>query len=65
MNERDFVFWLKGYIEIHKPMVLDKEELDVIKEHLDKVVPYKSNITDHAARSGLLPTMPPLDAIIC
>lgn len=38
MNERDFVYWLRGFIEINKPESITDEQLQIIKDHLDKVI---------------------------
>lgn len=41
MNERDFVYWLRGYFEMTKPEELNKETTKIIKDHLDKVMVQK------------------------
>jgi len=44
MNERDFCYWLKGYLELTYDSHLTKEQLSVIKEHLDLVFDKKTTI---------------------
>lgn len=34
MNSIDFCFWLQGYFEISKDKELNREQTDVIKNHL-------------------------------
>lgn len=39
MNSRDFVYWLQGYFELAGGSCnLNKEQVDVIKEHLKLVL---------------------------
>lgn len=37
MNSRDFVYWLQGFLEIGKPEVLTKEQLEMVQKHLNLV----------------------------
>ena len=37
MNERDFVFWLKGFFEMANPVSLGDAHTLMIKKHLDLV----------------------------
>jgi hypothetical protein len=36
MTEKDFVVWLHGYLEISGAKTLGEQELQVIKDHLNK-----------------------------
>lgn len=44
MNERDFCYWLKGYLELTYERQLTLEQLSVIKEHLDLVFNKKTTL---------------------
>ena len=37
MTSRDFAFWLQGYLEVANPETINKEQLQVIKNHLNLV----------------------------
>lgn len=37
MTSRDFTFWLQGLLEVGKPETLNKEQLDIVKAHLNLV----------------------------
>jgi hypothetical protein len=37
MTSRDFAFWLQGFIEINQPQTINKEQTQVIKNHLNLV----------------------------
>lgn len=37
MEERDFVFWLNGFLELENPKTLDKRQTQIIKDHLKLV----------------------------
>ncbi len=49
MNELNFCYWLKGFMEIQNPKTLDAKQVQEIKNHLDlvflKVTPELNNIT--------------------
>lgn len=49
MSERDFVYWLQGYLEVSDASELNKEQLQIIKDHLalviEKITPEYSGIT--------------------
>lgn len=36
MQARDFIYWLRGFLEIYNPKTINAEQTKVIKEHLDK-----------------------------
>lgn len=37
MTSRDFCFWLQGFFEVGDPKTLTKEQLDLVKRHLNLV----------------------------
>jgi hypothetical protein len=37
MTPEQFCYWLQGLVEIGKPEQLNKEQIQIIKEHLDLV----------------------------
>lgn len=37
MTERDFAYWLQGFFEIANPEIMTKEQIQIIKDHLDLV----------------------------
>jgi len=37
MSPQDFCYWLQGVLEVTKPEQLDKEQLAMVREHLDLV----------------------------
>lgn len=39
MNERDFLYWLRGIFEVLDPDSLTKEQVDIIKRHMKLVFP--------------------------
>ncbi len=43
MTPRDFVYWMQGLIEIGQPENLNKEQIEMIKRHLNLVL---TNVTD-------------------
>lgn len=49
MNERDFIYWLSGFLESSDPKILFEDQVKTIKEHLDlvvkKVTPFNYGIT--------------------
>ncbi len=38
MNERDFVYWLQGYLEVSNANELDESQLQIVKDHLALVL---------------------------
>ena len=38
MNERDFVYWLQGYLEVSGAKELDEAALQIVKDHLALVL---------------------------
>lgn len=38
MTERDFIYWLNGFLELSKVESLNKEQLDEIKKHISLVI---------------------------
>jgi hypothetical protein len=37
MEPRDFCYWLKGYLELEKPIWLDTPRLRIVSDHLELV----------------------------
>lgn len=37
MTSRDFVYWLQGFFEISKADVVEAEQVEIIKNHLNMV----------------------------
>lgn len=37
MTPEQFIYWLKGFIEIDNPKNLDSKKVKIIKDHLDLV----------------------------
>lgn len=37
MRSRDFAYWLMGFFEVGKPTVINEEETQLIKQHLNLV----------------------------
>lgn len=37
MTSRDFVYWLQGFFEIAKTETVSKEQIDIIRNHLNMV----------------------------
>ena len=42
MNERDFAYWLQGFFEMTESETLTKEQVGMIKEHLELVFEKKT-----------------------
>jgi hypothetical protein len=38
MNSRDFVYWLRGYLEVSKPTGITQEKLNIIGNHLQLAI---------------------------
>lgn len=64
MNERDFIYWLQGFLEVSKAITLDEKQVQIIKDHIKQVV-----IKVTPSYSQAIPmsfSMPPRsDTIIC
>lgn len=60
MTPENFTFWLQGFMEIQNPTTLDKDQIQIIKDHLDlvfnKVTPVRVPI---AAPTIPIPISPP------
>lgn len=37
MNERDFCYWLRGFLEVANPGAMTAGQIAMVKEHLDLV----------------------------
>lgn len=38
MTERDFIYWFNGFLEMSKTETLNKEQLDMVKKHIELVI---------------------------
>lgn len=45
MNERDFVYWLNGFLELSGAAAMDEEQVRVVREHLALVLRKKTPST--------------------
>lgn len=43
MNSRDFVYWLRGYLECAKPTGITQEKLTIINNHLQLAIQTEAN----------------------
>lgn len=48
MTPEQFVYWLRGYMEIVNPDKIDVQETAIIKQHLDTVFNRERNKSDQA-----------------
>jgi hypothetical protein len=55
MNERDFCYWLKGYLELTYQQHLTSEQVSVIKEHLDLVFDKKTKLSVNQNEFRIVP----------
>jgi hypothetical protein len=37
MTSRDFAYWLQGFFEINEPQTINKQQVEIIKNHLNLV----------------------------
>lgn len=37
MTSRDFAYWLQGFFEIYEPQTINKQQVEIIKNHLNLV----------------------------
>jgi len=56
MNERDFYYWLRGFFELTDAEKLDKQQVKMIKEHMD-LVAKKVTDTTSIFNTPLTPTI--------
>lgn len=56
MKENEFVFWLRGFFELSGATTLDKQQVKIIKEHIDLVL---TKVTPTSYQSPL--TIPSFD----
>lgn len=52
MNERDFLYWLNGFLELSGSVTLNEKQVQVIKEHIALVV---TKVTPSFVGSPLAP----------
>ena len=38
MTARDFIYWLRGFLEMTSPETLTKQQLEIINDHLEKAM---------------------------
>lgn len=68
MTERDFLYWLQGFLEMSEAKTLDEKQVQIIKDHIKlvavKVTPdYPFGLTRH---HPMLPLTNPISTeIIC
>jgi len=51
MTSRDFVYFLQGLLEIGKPETLDKEQVEIIKNHLNLVFKHEIDPSLNGSKS--------------
>ena len=56
MNERDFAYWLQGFFELTDTDNLTKEQVAVIKQHLNLVFKKETTCTLTLLNSSVVPT---------
>lgn len=65
MNERDFVYWLQGYLEMSEAKTLSEEQVKIIKDHI-KLVAVKATPRYSITSPSMLPLVNPISTeIIC
>lgn len=47
MNERDFIYWLQGFLELTNETTLDEKQINQIKEHIKLVLTKKTPVSLH------------------
>lgn len=45
MNEREFYYWLRGFFELSGAEFLNKQQVQIVKEHMDLVVKKETKTT--------------------
>ena len=55
MTERDFVYWLQGYMELSGSGELTKEQVQIIKDHIKLVLEKKT--PEYTGIIGLSPSI--------
>ena len=67
MTSRDFAYWLQGYFEINDPKTINKEQTQIIKNHLNLVFKheidkqYKPGDGSQEVHDGKIDLIPSLD----
>lgn len=54
MNERDFIFWLHGWLEIQNPTIITTAQVQEIKNHIDLVL--KRNSANFIGTAPIVPS---------
>ena len=58
MNERDFIYWLQGFLELSGASELNSDQVKIIKDHIDLVMVKKT--PDHGfSKPFLQPSLAP------
>lgn len=52
MKSRDFAYWLQGLLEIGKPETLNKEQVEIIKNHLNLVFKHEIDPSLNEGKTG-------------
>jgi len=58
MQERDFIYWLQGFLELSGATTLNEEQVKVIKEHIALVM---TKVTPSTVGTPYIATSPLLD----
>lgn len=61
INAENFVYWLRGYLEIAQPKKIRKPQIDIINQHLDLVLMPVTKLVSFQHK-GLKPALLPLSA---
>lgn len=60
MSERDFIYWLNGFLENGEPKTLNEEQLKTIRDHLKlvavKVTPNNYGVTQSTPFNPIIDT---------
>lgn len=38
MNERDFIYWLQGFLELSEAESLNEKQIQIVKDHIELVL---------------------------
>lgn len=68
MNERDFIYWLQGYLELSNASELTAEQVQIVKDHIklvmEKKTPSLPTIIQHPTHNHP-PFFAPGDTVYC
>ena len=58
MNDRDFIYWLQGFLEIADPNTLTAKQVQIIKDHLslvlEKITPPACTSIEERSQPGIV-----------